>query len=677
MSDRFNMKNWFWCMLCCLGIGVAQAQAPILVSSSQRYFAVGGEQVLFVEDRTHGLSFEAFREMPDSELLPAEGAYINFGVTTSAYWIKFKILNPTGEKCYIRINNPVLDTARLYVFSGERLWVEKSILAREPEFSVPVSPFSLPATTDTLTCYLRLSANVPFLVPIDILREDTVWDVVFEQSIFDLLFFGAVCIMLCYNLFIGISINDKAYYYYAYYSLMIGISTIFIRGYPVVFLGEYQYIINDYFAIYVSAIPFFLNLFTISFLHLQTNYRPAARWLHIMCGVHIFVIAVFVAGFVNLNVALFQITNAINNFSVLWVAIYMSYYKKSATAKIFLVAFSIFLTLSTAFNLTFANMLPFSLVTVYYLHIGGTIELTLFSFALSNKLNLYRREKEEAQEQNLRLIREQNTVLERKVLERTQQLQETNEALNHTLQVVEVERAKSDKLLLNILPAEVASELKETGKTEVRYFESVTVLFADVKGFSAFATKISPQELIAELDATFSKMDEISTRFGLERIKTIGDCYMACGGLPHANQTHPFDVVLAALNIQHWMAEERARRQGDFWQVRLGVHTGDAVAGVIGKTKFAYDVWGNTINLAARMEGGGSVGRVNVTYQTYKAVSDFFEGEYMEEMEAKNIGKVRAYAINRLRPEFSADALGFEPNERFWAIYKAATSAGS
>ena len=245
-------------------------------------------------------------------------------------------------------------------------------------------------------------------------------------------------------------------------------------------------------------------------------------------------------------------------------------------------------------------------------------------------------------------------------------LNHTNEELNSTLEAVESERAKSDKLLLNILPTEVAGELKETGKTDVRYFESVTVLFADVKGFSALATQISPQELIAQLDATFSKMDEISLRFGLERIKTIGDCYMACGGLPHANKTHAFDVILAALHIQNWMNEERERRQGDFWQVRLGLHTGDAVAGVIGKTKFAYDIWGNTVNLASRMESGGEVGKVNVTEATFNLVKDYFEGDYREEIEAKNIGKVRAYFITRLKPEFSADDAGFEPNERFW-----------
>jgi class 3 adenylate cyclase/tetratricopeptide (TPR) repeat protein len=235
----------------------------------------------------------------------------------------------------------------------------------------------------------------------------------------------------------------------------------------------------------------------------------------------------------------------------------------------------------------------------------------------------------------------------------------------------EEERKKSEKLLLNILPAEVAQELKETGKTQVRYFKSITVLFADVKGFSALATKVSPQELIAELDATFSKMDEISQKYNLERIKTIGDCYMACGGLPNTNQTHPFEVVLAALEIQHWMEAERQRRQGNFWQVRLGMHTGEAVAGVIGKTKFAYDVWGNTVNLASRMESGGEVGKINVTEDTYELVKDFFIGEYREEIEAKNIGKVKAYFITRLKPEYAEDSEGILPNERLRRILSA------
>ncbi len=284
---------------------------------------------------------------------------------------------------------------------------------------------------------------------------------------------------------------------------------------------------------------------------------------------------------------------------------------------------------------------------------------------------------------SLRVTRKLNNQIKEQVVELQEQKEEIQQhqeeiiaqrdSLASQNEIINIEREKSDKLLLNILPEEVAQELKETGKTQVRHFESVTVLFADVKGFSALAKKVTPQELIAELDATFSKMDEISLRYNVERIKTIGDCYMACGGLPEANETHAVDVVLAALGIQQWMNDEYERRNGNFWQVRLGMHTGEAVAGVIGTTKFAYDIWGNTVNLASRMESGGEVGRVNVTQATFDLVSPYCVGEYREEIEAKNIGKVSAFFIDRLKPEYSADARGIEPNELFWTKWKEKT----
>lgn len=232
------------------------------------------------------------------------------------------------------------------------------------------------------------------------------------------------------------------------------------------------------------------------------------------------------------------------------------------------------------------------------------------------------------------------------------------------------ERAKSEKLLLNILPQEVATELKEKGITEVRSFDNASILFADVKGFSALASKVTPQALIKELDATFSKMDEISMQCGLERIKTIGDCYMAVAGIPQPNSSNAVDITLAALGIQKWMNDERIARNGDFWQVRLGTHTGELVAGVIGKTKFAYDVWGNAVNLASRMESGGEVGKVNTTESTKNLTNDFFEFTFRGELEAKNIGKVNSYFVDRIKSNLSADTEGFIPNEKFWALYK-------
>jgi class 3 adenylate cyclase len=236
-----------------------------------------------------------------------------------------------------------------------------------------------------------------------------------------------------------------------------------------------------------------------------------------------------------------------------------------------------------------------------------------------------------------------------------------------------VEHAQSEKLLLNILPKDVAAELKANkGKTKIRRFASASILFADVKGFSKKAEelkKTSPtpaQDLIGLLDATFSEMDNISEKYGLERIKTIGDCYMAVGGVPVANQTHPVDVALAALTIQKWMADEKKKRNGDFWEVRLGFHTGELMAGVIGTQRFAYDVWGSDVNIASRMESGGEIGRVNTTESTKTLIEDFFEFEYRGEIEAKNIGLIRAFFVNRIKPEFSTDTEGFIPNEAFW-----------
>ncbi|TAE69587.1 MAG: hypothetical protein EAZ85_12870 [Bacteroidetes bacterium] len=278
----------------------------------------------------------------------------------------------------------------------------------------------------------------------------------------------------------------------------------------------------------------------------------------------------------------------------------------------------------------------------------------------------------EIQEANIALVEKQDEInVQNEELQQQQdEILAQRDALVEKNDIISKEQAKAENLLLNILPFEVASELKETGKTQVRYFENITVLFADVKGFSALAKKVTPQELIAELDATFSKMDEISMKYGLERIKTIGDCYMACGGLPEKNTTHAIDVVLAALGIQQWMNDEREKRNGDFWQVRLGMHTGDAVAGVIGKTKFAYDIWGNTVNLASRMESNGQVGRVNISQKTFEAVEKFIIAEFRGEIEAKNIGKVNAYAVERLKPEYASDEIGITPNDVFWEEWK-------
>jgi len=214
------------------------------------------------------------------------------------------------------------------------------------------------------------------------------------------------------------------------------------------------------------------------------------------------------------------------------------------------------------------------------------------------------------------------------------------------------ERAKSDSLLLNILPSSVAEELKAYDVVSPRHYESASVLFTDFVGFTKISEGMSPNELIAELDACFSEFDTIARKHKLEKIKTIGDSYMAVGGVPAANRTHAVDSMHAALEIQRFMMElaERKKEQNQpCWQLRLGVHTGPLVAGVIGREKFAYDVWGDTVNTASRLESSGVAGRINISGATYEQVKDLFVCEYRGKVSAKHKGEIDMYFVNGIK----------------------------
>lgn len=228
---------------------------------------------------------------------------------------------------------------------------------------------------------------------------------------------------------------------------------------------------------------------------------------------------------------------------------------------------------------------------------------------------------------------------------------------------------KNEKLLLKIFPEEVVEELKERNDATPRYFKSTSILFADVKGFSATARRLKdePQTLVKMLDRCFEALDDIAIKYDIERIKTIGDCYMAVSGVPTETRTHALDLVLAGLQMQAVIEQfNTTSSEIDSWQLRMGIHTGDLVAGVIGKLKFAYDVWGDSVNLASRLESTGKVGKVHISEETYQAIKDFFVCEKRPEpIEAKNIGKVQTYFVLSLKPEFSADESGIVPNAAF------------
>ena len=276
---------------------------------------------------------------------------------------------------------------------------------------------------------------------------------------------------------------------------------------------------------------------------------------------------------------------------------------------------------------------------------------------------------------NKELIALKNS-LEAKVLERTQDLEKTN-------LLIEEELLKSEKLLQNILPRQIAKELKEKGSTSPVLYERVSVLFTDFKGFTRISETMTPTELTKELDACFSQFDNICDRYNLEKLKTIGDSYMCAGGIPKKNNTNPIDIVMAALEIQAFMNQMKDIKEMlglPYWQLRLGIHTGPLIAGVIGEKKFAYDVWGDTVNLASRMESSGEIEKVNISGITYELIKDFFDCEYRGKIKAKNKGEIDMYYVKNLKDDLvvhneKLESSGMDknrvltPNSKFWKMY--------
>ncbi|MDZ4822388.1 MAG: adenylate/guanylate cyclase domain-containing protein [Flavobacteriales bacterium] len=276
------------------------------------------------------------------------------------------------------------------------------------------------------------------------------------------------------------------------------------------------------------------------------------------------------------------------------------------------------------------------------------VEYMQSSLLAHKELESERAEKLKVQEQNLaqaeelaRMVSEQNITLEKKVVERTQELQEKSDLLNK-------EKERAEKLLLNVLPAEVAAELKLRGKVKPRLHENVTIIFIDIYGFTRIAASVSPEDLIEELDYYYKVFDTIFSKHKIEKIKTIGDAYLAVSGLPQANASHAVNALKAVQEILGYVEMEASHRSNigrPYFEVRAGIHSGQVIAGVVGHTKFAYDVWGDDVNIASRVETCGAVMRINISQSTYELVKEIsgINLEHRGKIEAKNKGEMDMY----------------------------------
>lgn len=281
--------------------------------------------------------------------------------------------------------------------------------------------------------------------------------------------------------------------------------------------------------------------------------------------------------------------------------------------------------------------------------------------------------------------RREQVRLEMKIAERTKEIRAQNAKIEQQKQLIEqqmnkveeqkrllqIEKDKSENLLRNIIPESTAEELKTKGRASARAYKTVSVLFTDFVGFTKIAEHMKPTELVNRLDVYFRKFDEIIVRNNLEKIKTIGDAYMCAGGVPVRNNTNPIDAVLAAIQIQDYMSKlrnEAIANGTEYWDLRLGINTGEVTAGVIGSERLAYDIWGATVNQAQRMEMMGEAGRVTISGATFKFIEPYFECTFRGKVQSKSKGMIDMFTVERIKPELSVNGDGIVPNERFQQI---------
>ncbi len=273
-----------------------------------------------------------------------------------------------------------------------------------------------------------------------------------------------------------------------------------------------------------------------------------------------------------------------------------------------------------------------------------------------------------AQREAVRLLAQQAVTqleLRRQLLERDALLADLEKARA----AMASEQERSEALLRTIFPVTVAAELKANRPVQPRHYDLATIMFADFTGFTRLTEGTQPAALVQQLDQHFTRFDEIVERNRLETLKTIGDAYLCAGGLPEPNRTHAIDACLAALGLQAYLAASNRQREKlrlAPWKVRIGINTGPVVAGLVGKRRFTYDIWGDSVNVAQRLEAAAEPGRINIAASTYHYVHRLFDLEPRGAIEVKNKPPLEMYFLNRIKPEFAADAEGTTPNAAFW-----------
>lgn len=425
-------------------------------------------------------------------------------------------------------------------------------------------------------------------------------------------------IIFLYNLAVFSSIRDRVYFYYLVV-LVLGIITLpsnQVGGYLVSIFKNSDWaphVARNLTAMGYTLGAASLTIFMTEFLKVKERHKGWNKLFMIFIVIDLLLIPVILVDFeLGKNIAA-PITLLLGIFTFIYAGI--SIYQKFPSATYFFVGHSLLWIGGIISIMETTDVIASNFYTQFSTQFGLVAEMIILTFALANQMN-------ELRKQNL----ESNTRLEEE----------------------EKAHKKSQKLLLNILPESTAEELLEKGYSAPKNYKKVSILFADIKGYTQISEKISSSDLVEALNECFAAFDEIVVRNNMEKIKTIGDAYMCAGGVPIENETNPIDAVKAALEFQefirNWTSSKKFKDNAN-WQLRVGIHSGPVTTGVLGKTKFAYDIWGDSVNIASRIETHGEPDKVTISASTYDHVKDYFICSYRGKVHVKNKGEIDMYTV--------------------------------
>lgn len=659
--------NRFIILIVVLLFGVRCYSHSIITLTDTTISQFIGKSVYYIEDPQNQYNFPA---ITDSVYYPmfvkCQQENPNFGNVENTIWNKFTVVNTSSKKWFLSVLNYNIDTLEFYYLNNDGT-VHKTLSG----CSMPLSSrkfksgsynFELPVkNNDTVTFYLKVKTYL-LQYPLRISSE--------EQFVYDLhvnnllkgLYLGLVLLFIIYNTVLYIILRDKNYIYFNLNILFTALLMTEHAGINALLWGDQFHFLWNRGPLILAIGSFFFLLFSSSFLQTR-KYAPRSHFT-----IQYILIPLVLLSMVcnlldkNLYASILNQTTGLVILFFMTISAVVIYKKGNRFALFYIIACSFYFIGVVIYIMKTFAILPYTFFTSNSMELGSALEMILFSISMADRMNSFKKEKEIAQEnllhslkENEQIILNQNKLLEIKVDERTSELQKTmneleisEKELQQKNTIILNEKDRSEKLLLNILPEEVAEELKQTGTAEAKQFEYVTVMFTDFKDFTKVSEKLSPSELVNEIHTCFKAFDEIITNYNIEKIKTIGDAYMCVGGLPISNKTHAHDVVNAAIEIINFIEQhlnERKAQGKELFEIRIGIHSGPVVAGIVGVKKFAYDIWGDTVNTASRLESSGEPGKINISNSTYELIKNEFECTYRGKVNAKNKGEIDMYFV--------------------------------